>query len=112
MSGRAKIVIGIGLLVSLIWIAGFMMVDGASWREVADFQVEDYYLQCINQKRDLDACDAERDPTRDELYSGIPWGGITFMAVAPAAIGWAVGLGIWLVRRRFKPNPSGPQASA
>lgn len=112
MSGRANIVIGIGLLVSLIWIAGFIVVDGASWREVADFQVEDYYLQCINQKRDLEACDAEREATKEELYSGIQWEGIGFLAVAPVALCWVVGLGVWFVRRRLHAKPSGPQAPA
>lgn len=108
MAARSKIVIGIGVIISLAWIVGFILVDGASWRGVTDEQLEDYYLQCLNEKKDIEACDAERDQNRDELYSGIPWGGITFLAVAPVAVIWAGGLVIWFFRRKAKPRPSGP----
>jgi hypothetical protein len=106
MSGRFKIVVGVGLLISLAWIVGFMMMDGASWRAVSDEQVEDYYLQCMNEKKNLEACDTQRDENRDELYSGIPWGGIAFLAIAPVAIICVGGLAIWFVRRRRQSKPA------
>ena len=107
MSRRFKIVLGVGLLVSLVWIIGFIMVDGASWRQVSDDMVEDYYLQCMDQKKDLEACDAQRDANQAELYSGIPWGGITFLAIAPVALCWVGGLVIWFVWRKVKSKTSG-----
>lgn len=108
MSRRYTIPIAIGLLVSLVWIVGFIMVDGASWRKVSDDEVEDYYLQCLNEKKDLEPCDARRDATRDELYSGIPWPGITFLAVAPVMVIWAGGLAFWFIRRKLTSKPAGP----
>jgi hypothetical protein len=108
MSKRFLIVVGVGLLISLAWIVGFITTDGASYRALSDEQVEDYYLQCINEKKDLEACDAQRDENRDELYSGIPWGGITFLAIAPVVVIWVGGLAIWFVRRKLKSKPAGP----
>jgi hypothetical protein len=81
-------------------------MDGSSWRKVSDEQVEDYYLQCMNEKKDHDTCDAQRDENRDELYSGIPWGGIAFLAIAPVAVIWAGGFAVWFVRRKLKSKPA------
>jgi hypothetical protein len=106
MSGRSKILLGIALLASLAWIIGFILVDGASWRKVSDDEAEDFFLQCMDQKKGFEACDAERDANTAEMYSGIPWGGIVFLAVAPVAVCWAGGLLIWFVRRKLKSKPS------
>jgi hypothetical protein len=106
MSSR-KIVLGVGLLISLAWIIGFILVDGASWRHVSDELAEDLYLQCTGDKsKSYETCEAERDANTEELYSGIPWGGIVFLAIAPVVVIWAGGLAIWFVRRRLKSKPA------
>jgi hypothetical protein len=102
MSRRSKILISLAVLVSLIWIVGFIAIDGSSWRQVADDQTEDLYFQCMDQKKDPLTCNDEQDQNRRDLYGGIQWGGITLLAVAPVVVIWAAGLAIWLVRRKLK----------
>jgi hypothetical protein len=90
-----------GVAICLIWVLGFVFVDGASWRRAADDLADSNYEQCLGRTHDLERCRSDRETARQEIYSGIRWDGIIILALIPVPFYWLIA---WLVGRKMKPT--------